>query len=121
MEESPGERVLKLEDGWDLLTGAGKAERAGCPGVGGGEGCLPGHVIRGMNKRGKGQGLSSPGSTGQASFQSQGVIGFFSCLQKEIYSDSHSRKNSRPPSPGWSPWGFLEPCLEFLLRREKNR
>lgn len=28
MEESPGEQVLKLEDRWDLLTGAVRPERA---------------------------------------------------------------------------------------------
>lgn len=28
MEESPGEQVLTLGDGWDLLTGAVRPERA---------------------------------------------------------------------------------------------
>lgn len=41
MEESPGERVLKLEDGWDLLTGAGRAERADAQGLEEGRGASP--------------------------------------------------------------------------------
>lgn len=76
MEESPGEQVLKLEDGWDLLTGAVRAEGADAQGwtpwgnpQTAWEGRLPSHVIRGRTKRGKGQGPSSPGPTGQASFQ----------------------------------------------------
>lgn len=41
MEESPGERVLKLEDGRDLLTGAGRAERADAQGLEEGRGASP--------------------------------------------------------------------------------
>lgn len=58
MEESSGEQVLKLEDGWDLLTGTVRAERADAQGwtpwgnpQTEREGRLPSHVIRGRNKR----------------------------------------------------------------------